>query len=84
MRSPLLELYRRSIFCGLNQKNPSGASGRAARGQTISARINAKERRDEDEKLSTEAGQLQTVIALVQWGAFVAQLKIQQNVLSCA
>jgi hypothetical protein len=58
-RSPLLELYTRSIFTGLNQKIPSELLPALARGQITLGKINAKNEDDEDEKLSTKPGQLQ-------------------------
>ena len=58
-RSPLLELYTRSIFPGLNQKIPSELLPALARGQTALGKIDAKNEDDEDEKLSTKPGQLQ-------------------------
>ncbi len=58
-RSPLLELYTRSVFGELNQKIPSELLPALARGQTAPGKIDAKNEDDEDEKLSTKPGQLQ-------------------------
>ena len=55
-RSPLLERYTRRNFGGLNQKNPSELSARAARGQTVPGKIDAKNEDDEDEKLIHRTG----------------------------
>jgi hypothetical protein len=57
-RSPLLELYTRSIFRGLKRKStellPPAAADRAVGVRWMETRL-----RNKDEKLSTEPGQLQ-------------------------
>jgi hypothetical protein len=62
-RSPLLEPYTRSIFCGLNQKIPYELlpALRAVRLRLV--RSMKTRSRNEDDKLSTEPGQLHVLLA---------------------
>jgi hypothetical protein len=60
-RSRLLERYTRSIFCGVNQKIPSELLPALRAVRLRPGKIDAKNEDDEDEKLSTKPGQLQSI-----------------------
>jgi hypothetical protein len=57
-RSPLLERYTRTFFRALNQKIPSELLPPAA-ADCATGKIDPKNEDDEDEKVSTETGQVQ-------------------------
>jgi hypothetical protein len=61
-RSPLLELYTRSIFSQGEQKIPSELLPPAAADRSWGVRLMEKRSKKEDEKLSTEAGQVQFLL----------------------
>jgi hypothetical protein len=66
-RSPLLERYTRTIFGGLNQKDPLGASAACRRADCAAGKIDAQNEDDEDEKLSTKPGQLHSMTLPEVW-----------------
>jgi hypothetical protein len=62
-RSPLLERYTRTFFRALNQKIPSELLPPAA-ADCATGKIDPKNEDDEDEKVSTETGQVHSVDSL--------------------
>ncbi len=58
-RSPLLELYMQSVFCEANKKIPSELLPPSAADCAWGVRLMERGSKREDEKLSTEAGQVQ-------------------------
>jgi hypothetical protein len=59
-RSPLLERYTRTFFRALNQKIPSELLPPAA-ADCATGKIDPKNEDDEDEKVSTETGQVHRI-----------------------
>jgi hypothetical protein len=68
-RSPLLELYTRTAFGEAKQKINSELLPPAAADCAWGVRLMKRESKREDEKLSTEAGQLQLSIPGGDWMA---------------